>query len=165
MSTQTFDGRNDEKTPLVWGLLALAIGVFIVLQALGVVPTSSMNAPVWVGVLGGLVFVLGGLAIALQSVGGASAATGELPASAPGWMRVAQYIGVLLIFAAFAMIGSWIAFWPGERAFGMSLGGFEGASPALVGRAAFGFGAVITWLCFFGVLASGLRQLRARRGQ
>ena len=164
MSTQTFDGRDDEKTPLAWGLVALAIGVFIVLQALGVIPTSGMNAPAWVGVLSGLVFVLGGLAIMLQAVGGASAATGELPASAPGWMRATQYVGVLLVFAVFALIGSWVAFWPGERAFGMSLAGFEGAAPGLVGRAAFGFGAVITWLCFAGVIASGLRQLKARRG-
>ncbi len=157
------DDRSQDRTPLGWGLLSIAIGVFIVLQALGVVPTSSMNAPAWVGVLGGLVFVLGGGAVVIQAVGGAPASTGELPASAPGWMRVAQYLGVLIVFGAFALIGSWIAFGPGEREIAVSLGGSSGPAPALVGRAAFGFGAVITWLCFAGALVSGLRQLRDGR--
>ena len=165
MIAETLDRRSEEKTPLGWGLVAICFGVFIVLQAVGVVPTSGMNAPVWAGMLGGLVFLLGGAAIVIQAIGGASASTGELPASAPGWMRAAQYLFVLFVFGAFALIGSWIAFGPGERDIAVSLAGLAGPAPGLLGRAAFGFGAVICWLCFAGALASGLRQLgTARRG-
>lgn len=163
MIANTIENRTQEKTPLGWGVVAIALGVFIVLQALGVIPTDGMNGPVWVGALGGLVFVLGGAAIVIQALAGAPASTGELPPSAPSWMRAAQYLAVLFVFGAFALIGTWVAFGPGEREFAMSLGGASGPAPGLVGRAAFGFGAVICWLCFAGALASGLRQLRTAR--
>jgi len=162
MSTGTVDTRSQEKAPLWWGLIAIAIGVLIVLQALGVLTISEVHAPTWIGALGGLVFVLAGAAIVIQGLGGAPAATGELPASAPVWMRAAQYLLVLSVFIAFAMIASWIALGPGPREFGASLGGVDAPASGVIGRVAFGFGAVICWLCAAGVSVSGLRRLQGR---
>ena len=163
MSAPTIEPRSQEKTPLGWGLMAIALGVFIVLQALGVLSVSEARAPAWVGALGGLVFVLGGGAIVIQALGGAPASTGELPASAPPWMRAAQYLFVLFVFVAFALIGSWIAFGPGPREFGLSLGGVDAPASGVIGRVAFGFGAAIGWLCAAGVALAGLRRLQGDR--
>ncbi|MGH8836214.1 MAG: hypothetical protein ACRDWG_14635, partial [Actinomycetes bacterium] len=116
---------------------------------------KNLHAPLWIVLCAGLVFLLGGLAFGLNVVGGANPQTGELPKDAPRWVRVAQYMIVLAIFAAFATIGSWIAFGPGERA-------FSGTVPigSTGGRIVFGIGAVIVWLCTLAYAVSGARKLR-----
>jgi hypothetical protein len=145
------------------GVVVAAVGVFIVLQAVGVIPAGRMNAPRWVGVLAGLVFGLGGLAVILGAIGGAKP-NGDLPASAPLWIRVAVYLLGLTIFASFAIIGSWIAFGPGTRSFGTNVPFLQsGTANEIGGRIAFGFGAVLVWLCTLGYAFAGFRKLVKRR--
>ena len=68
----------------------------------------------WVVTLCGLCFLLGGLAVMIPAlVTGQVSHDGELPAGAPPWLRVMQYLFCLMIFASFAVIGSWVAFGPG----------------------------------------------------
>ena len=80
----------------------------------------------------------------LQSFGRANA-SGELPPDAPFWLRAAQYLIGVAMFAGFAMIGTWVAF-AGDAHY------FSGGIPFLglynisLARIAFGFGALICWL-------------------
>ena len=86
----------------------------------------------------GLAFFLAGVAIAIQTLGNANA-TGELPAEAPRWMRVVQYLIGFTIFC-FGAIASWVAFGPGERHFSETFVFGDAATNAAIGRTAFGVG-------------------------
>jgi hypothetical protein len=105
----------------------------------------------------GLAFALGGLGVILPRAAGVDAAGSELPAGAPRWLQVAQYLLGLTIFACFGAIGSWIAFGSGPRT-------FTGTVPvgAVGGRIAFGIGAVIIWLSLIAFAVSGARRLFGR---
>jgi hypothetical protein len=145
------------------GAIAAAIGLYFMLVGLGLLPVPggprNLHAPLWVVLLAGLVFFLGGAAVLLQSLGRANA-HGELPPDAPHWMRVVQYLMGVTIFASFALVGSWIAIGGEARQFSGSvpfLGG--GASMA---RIVFGIGAAICWLATIGVEVSGARKLLGR---
>jgi hypothetical protein len=152
-------------TTIGLGAIVAAIGFYIVLVGLGVLPPPGRaNTPMWVVMLAGLCFLLGGLGVLIPAaVTGEVRDDGELPAGAPYWLRVFQYLLVLALFAAFAMIGSFVAFGPGIRSFGISApfvstsGGSE-----MFGRIAFGVGAIITWLCLVLVAVSGWRKLVGR---
>lgn len=153
------------RTTIGLGAIVAAIGFYFVLVGVGVLPPpSEAKAPMWVVMLAGLCFLLGGLGVLLPAaVTGEVKNDGELPAGAPFWLRVFQYLLVLTLFAAFAMIGSFIAFGPGTRSFSVSVpfvsmsGGSE-----IFGRVAFGLGAIITWLCLILVAVSGWRKLVGR---
>jgi hypothetical protein len=142
-------------------LLMIGIGGFFSLVGLGVVPPpggpKNLHAPLWIVLCAGLAFLLGGLAFGLNTIGGANPETGELPKDAPRWIPIARHAIGVMIFASFATIGSWIAFGPGERAFG-------GTVPigSIGGRIVFGIGAIIVWLCTIAYAVSGARKLRGR---
>jgi hypothetical protein len=147
------------------GAIVTAVGFYFVLVGLNVLPPpSKANAPMWVVVLAGLCFLLGGLGVVLPAaVTGEVTNDGTLPAGAPFWLRVVQFMLVLMIFTCFAMIGSFVAFGPGTRSFSVSLpfGSTSGGSE-IFGRVAFGIGAIITWLCLILVAVSGWRKLVSR---
>jgi hypothetical protein len=122
----------------------------------------NLHGPLWIVFCAGLAFFLGGVAVLIQVLGRANA-NGELPAAAPTWLPIAQYLVGVVIFAAFAMIGSWIAFGPGARTFSGSFLFFDATTNAAIGRTAFGIGAILTWLATIAFAVSGARKLRARR--
>lgn len=160
--TETAAGR---QVNWPFGAAALAFGAFVMLAGAGVVPERVLgkaHAPGWVVVACGLAFFIAGAAILLQSAGGADA-NGRLAPTAPRWMAAAQYLLVLTILVVFAAIGSWVAFGPGERPISVNLGGLPlGRAPEYFGRAVFGLGAALLWLCVAVMTASGLRRLRNR---
>ena len=152
-------------TTIGLGAIVAAIGLYIVLVGLGALPPpGEANAPMWVVVLAGLCFLLGGLGVLIPAaVTGEVTSDGELPAGAPYWLRVFQYLLVLTIFAAFAMIGSFVAFGPGTRSFSVSVPFVSTSGDSeIFGRIAFGIGAIITWLCLVLVAVSGWRKLVGR---
>jgi hypothetical protein len=170
MASQAGRTGMDQKPPshrttIGLGAIFAAIGFFIVLVGFGVLPPpGKANAPMWVVMLAGLCFLLGGLGVLIPAaVTGEARSDGELPAGAPYWLRVFQYLLVLALFADFAMIGSFVAFGPGTRSFSVSVplvstsGGSE-----IFGRVAFGVGAIITWLCLILVAVGGWRKLTSR---
>ncbi len=130
------------------GALVMAVGLYFMLVGIGWLPipggSRSLHAPLWVVVMAGLVFFLGGLALLLQALGRANA-DGELPSDAPFWIRLAQYLIGVTIFASFALIATWIAFGGEARSFS---GGFSflGVANITFARLMFGFGALICWL-------------------
>lgn len=147
------------------GCIAAIAGAYFLLVGTGVLPVpggpKNLHGPLWIVLSAGLAFFLGGAAVILQVLGRANA-QGELPAQAPFWMRAAQYLIGVAIFASFGAIGSWIAFGPGERAFSGSFGFFDGNVGAAIGRTAFGIGAVIVWIATISFAVSGARKLFGR---
>ena len=159
------DQKPSRGTTIGLGAITAAIGFYIVLVGVGALPLpGEAHAPMWVVMLAGLSFLLGGLGVLLPAaVTGEVRNDGELPAGSPYWLRVFQYLLVLTLFAAFAMIGSFVAFGPGTRSFGVSAP-FVSTSEdnEIFGRVAFGAGAIITWLCLILVAVSGWRKLIGR---
>jgi hypothetical protein len=158
-------GRRKPATPkemIGWGLVCSAIGLYFILVGAGALPApggpKNLHAPLWVIAFCGLPFLLGGIALALQGFGKANE-QGELPADAPHWIRVVQYLIGVAIFASFAVVGSWIAIGGDARQFSGSFGGWSGGVGAGIGRTVFGLGAIIVWLCTIGFAVSGARKL------
>ena len=145
------------------GIAAAAAGAYFLLVGARVLPVpggpGNVNGPLWILLCAGLAFFLAGTAILLQAFGHAND-QGEFPADAPSWLRGMQYLIGVAIFASFGAIGSWIAFGPGERAFSGSFFFLSGEANALVGRAAFGIGAVIVWICTIVFAVLGAKAVR-----
>jgi hypothetical protein len=149
------------RTTLVYGLLAVAMGLFLLLMSVGVVPMRPRpgDGPLWVAAVAGLCFVLAGISVAVGAIHGVSE-TGELPKDTGWWMRLFYTVIGVTIVGALACIGSWVAVGPGPRAFGgpgMILLSQEAND--MTGRVIFGFGAVLTWLCAIAMAVSGARKL------
>lgn len=140
---------SQDRAPAWLAGLIAAMGVFVVLMAVDVIPIDpeSLHAPRWVPAVGGLVFVLGGL---LAAVG-------------PGRPLLKDLLAGLLILGM-AAIATWIAFGPGERRFsgGISVGpvGIRGGTGPSFGRIVFGVGAVLLWAMFAFATYRCAKQLR-----
>jgi amino acid transporter len=70
--------RRPEKLTIVLGFITAAMGLFYVVTASGIVvlgPEGPHQDPRWIGVLVGLIFLLGGAAVAMRGV---SAATNRI---------------------------------------------------------------------------------------
>ena len=154
------------RTLIACGALAAAAGGYVMLISIGVVPPpgeKNPHAPHWLVFCAGLAFVLAGVALGVRACAGGTPPAGcELPPDAPRWLHALQYLLVMAIIACFAAIGSFIAFAPGPRSFGISLPFLEMRGGAVIGRIAFGIGAVILWLCLIGFAVSGARRLIGR---
>ena len=160
------DPPPSRRTLIACGALAAAAGGYVILISLGVVPPpgeKNPHAPHWLVFCAGLAFVLAGVALAVRACAGDPRPGAELPPDAPRWLHATQYLLVMAIIACFAAIGSFIAFAPGPRSFGISLPFMEMRGGAVIGRIAFGIGAVILWLCLIGFAVSGARKLIGRR--
>ena len=142
------------------GIAAIAMGAMVILAVTGVLPGKGAQAPAWVVVCAGLVFVLAGGALVLRWLAGGETHDGELPKGSPVWLRAVYYLIGLICIGSLAAVGTWVAFGPGVRAFSMSIP-FLGQGPAneWVGRALFGVGAVLIWLFFILAARSYWRKL------
>jgi len=154
--------RPIDKTAIACGLLALGMGVFIVLSAFGMIPSRGSSGERWIGAIAGMAFVLGGLAALIQTCARATP-DGNLPSTAPSWVRVTLYLLSLAIVVSFGAIGTWVAFGPGERAFGISIPFLPAWLNEPVGRTAFGVGAVLIWIILIPIAVAGARRLRGTK--
>lgn len=143
-----------------WGAVMFGLGALIMLAAAGVLPSKGGDAPPWVVACAAATFVFAGGLLVLRSFMGGNMNDNELPRGVPLALRAIYYIAGLGIVAALATVGTWIAFGPGERAFSVSIP-FLGSGPGnpWVGRAAFGIGAVLTWLFFLVAAVAWWRKL------
>jgi hypothetical protein len=146
-------------------LVAVGFGFYIALVGLGVLrPPSGAHAPGPVIVAAGLAFLFAGCCLVVQWAGGASMRTGELPKAAPHWMGTIQKLLGLLAAASLATIGSWVAFWPGIRRFSTNVPLVDAMGwGETIGRAAFGFGAIIVWIYVIALVVRSVREFRAAR--
>lgn len=153
-----------QRQALVIGAVFAGLGLYLMAISAGLMPMpggrGNLHGPLWVGVLAGFVFFLGGAAAVMQACGGADA-QGELPATAPAWMRVAQRLVVLVVLACCATLGTWVALF-GEAA--QLSGSFAGLPlGAVVARIGFGFGALLAWTATIAVALSSVRTFVAPR--
>ncbi|HEX4158255.1 MAG TPA: hypothetical protein VHY79_07245 [Rhizomicrobium sp.] len=158
------------------GLVGLAVGALPFLTLMGVLPagrSSPDEAPQWIGILFGLMFFFAGITTIIRSFTGGDA-NGDLPATAPPVLRIANYALGIVIVAGLATLLSWVAFGPGERHFIVSAGVFTGGTGAgftertgaggdLLGRIAFGFGAVLGWFMLGMMVVLMMRRWRSRQ--
>jgi hypothetical protein len=128
------------------------------------------DAPAWIAGAIGLAFFLAGVVAILRGFAGASDSTGDLPENAPRPLRAANDLLVMPIPILLAAIFTWIAFGPGERHFSVAAGGGGGAIAMghsaggdIMGRIAFGFGAVLGWIIVGFMLRTLARRWSARR--
>ena len=149
---------------LLIGAVFAGIGLYLMAISAGLLPMpggrASLHGPLWVGVMAGFVFFLGGAAAIMQAFGHANA-QGELPAGAPHWMRVAQRLVVIVVFACCASLGTWVALFGEAGQFGGSFGGLP--LGVIVARVGFGFGAVIAWTATIAVALASVRTMMGAR--
>jgi hypothetical protein len=152
------------RTTFLIGLAAVAVGLYLLLTGLGVLPKPrGPSGALCVATVAGIAFLFAGISIAFGAVHGVSA-KGELPKDAGWWSRLLYYVLGLVACGSLAVIGSWVAFGPGLRQFGGT--GMFLLSPEsnnLIGRIVFGIGALLTWLVTIAMAVRGARQLFARK--
>lgn len=143
------------------GVAAAAAGLYFMLVGLDILPVpggrANLHGPLWLALLIGLAFFLAGVAAFIQGMGHANA-TGDLPADAPLWMRATQYLIGVVLFAAFATLGTWVAFAGEARYFSGGIP-FLGALNVSIARLMFGFGALVCWLSAIAYAVAGVRKL------
>ena len=104
-------------------------GLYFMLVGVGLLPMpggpKNLHAPLWVLLLVGLTFFLAGASMLIQVAGQANE-DGECHRAHRFGCASMQYLMGVAIFAAFAMIGSWIGFGAGPREFS---GGLPFVSP------------------------------------
>lgn len=148
------------------GLVAGGTGLAFLLMSFGILPLpggpKSLHGPLWLLTCAGLVFGLAGVAVLIRAFAGANDAHGELPDGAPRWLRLFYAMLGPVIVASLAMIGSWIAFGAGEREITVSAPFISGPANEWIGRAAFGIGAVVTWMMALLMTRSVLRKIFRR---
>ena len=156
---------ESKSTTIGVGAIAIAFGGYFILVSFGLLPPpdgKNPHDPLWVAFGAGLAFLLGGIAVVTRAFAGDVPADGELPPTAPRWIRATQYVVGLAVLVCLAAIGTWIAFGPGSRAFSASGPFFGGSIGEAIGRTVFGIGAVATWLALLAVATRAARKLLGR---
>jgi hypothetical protein len=153
------------KDRILSGLFAAGMGGFILLMSFGIRPIElgPGEGPLWLMSVVGAMVLLVGIAVAVGAMQGASS-SGELPQTANGSLRLFYYVAGLLAVGGLAILGSWVALGPGERAIS---GPFRFLlsrhANEIVGRTVFGFGAILTWWCLVAFVVAAARKLFARK--
>jgi hypothetical protein len=158
-------GRSPDKTTIACGLLTVGLGLFIGLSAFGIIPGGkAAGSERWVGLIVGLAFACGGIAVTLQTATGATpgGAGASEPPGTPKWVRPTLTLLSLAIVASLAAIASWVAFGPGTRAFSGPIPFLPGWLNESLGRAVFGFGAILAWIMLIVMAVTEMRRSRAR---
>ena len=106
--------------------------------------------------------MLAGVAAFIQAVGHANA-TGDLPADAPRWMRVVQYLDRRRAVRVVRRDGHVGRLSGDSKQFSGGLPFLGAAINVAFARTMFGFGALICWLGTIAVAVSGARKLCRRR--
>lgn len=151
-----------------WTLWAIGIacaggGFYLALVGLGLFsPPSHINGPNWLGSAAGLVFFAAGLSLLMRAWQHVPDQQPNLPDNAPTIAVAIQWLATLTIIVALASIGTWIAFGPGPRQFATSLPVW-GSLAEMIGRAMFGFGAIITWLMAALMAYAGVMKMLGKK--
>jgi hypothetical protein len=155
--------RRHDWRLLIIGTILAGGGFYFVLVGLGLTPApSKLHGPNWLALATGLVFFATGLSVLVRGWLAVPDNQPNLPADAPVAFVAIQWLAALTVIAGLASIGTWIAFGAGARHFSLSLP-FVSPLAEGVGRAAFGIGAIITWLMAAGVAYAGLNKIFGKK--
>jgi hypothetical protein len=150
--------QSSATSTVVYGLLAAAMGLLYMLYALGILGSqrrSDSGDPHWLGFVFGLIFLLGGTAVVIQTItkrAGSSAETG--PAAMPPSLDLLRHVMAFVIVGLLGVVASWVAFGSGQRHFAGS-GAIFGETG---GRILFGVGAALVWAVLLAVSISAVRS-------
>ncbi len=151
------------RETIVIGAIAAAVGLYFVLVSVGVLPEPGKRAPgapSWIVFCAGLAFLLGGLSVLVRGVTGTPDSQTELSPATPVWAHALYHLVGIAIGVSFAAVGTWIAFGGGPRQFSFSMSFFETRNAGeMIGRTAFGIGALICWLYVAALTARAARKL------
>jgi hypothetical protein len=158
----------DQRYPTPWetiglGVFAAAVGFYLVLAALSLLPSpGGPDRPMWLVLAVGFCLLLSGLwrlipALVMDEL----RAQGRASTNMPQRLHVAQYVFALAVLMCCAMVGGWIVLGPGAHG---SLPFSSSDSFDVLGRVIFAIGAVVIWLGLIAVAISGWRR-RAGRGK
>jgi len=154
--------HTHDRALLAIGAVCAGGGVYFMLAGFGLVPPpSKINGPQWLGACIGLVLLAGGVSVLVRGWLNVPD-TQDLPQDAPRVLVALQWLAVVAACAGLATAGTWVAFGDGPRQFvlpiplGHSLG-------ETIGRAAFGFGALLAWLITLAFAHAGAKKIFGRR--
>ena len=151
-----------DRSLLTIGAVCAAGGLYFVLVGFGLAPPPSrINGPLWLAICVGLVFLAGGVMVAVRGWL-AVPDSADLPADAPRALIAAQWIAVVAACASLAVAATWVAFGDGERQFVLPLPVY-GSLGEFIGRAAFGFGALFTWLITAAFARAGAKRVFGKK--
>jgi len=141
---------SGDKSTIACGLLAASMGLFYLALSLGAIhvggrpPTQESTI---VGFSVGLAFLAGGLAVVIQTIEGVTAgADGSFSPGTSAWVRWSLHGLALIVTVCLAAIGLWVAFGPGPRQFSTNIPFISARISETLGRAVFGFGAILICL-------------------
>lgn len=138
-------------------VIVMLMGAVLILMAMDIITVdeSRFNAPRWVAGLAGMVFFAGGAVVGLQDP------SMEMYFETK-WYKFLHSSLITVILTVFIIVGNWIPFGPGARAFSGALGvggvSVSGGSSELSGRIFFGIGAVIMDLAFLAIAIKAIRD-------
>ena len=154
--------RSHDRQLLIIGTVCAAGGVYFVLVGCGLAPPpSKLNGPLWLATCIGLVFLAGGVMVLVRGWLGVADAQ-DMPQDAPRALIALQWIALVACCAGLASAGTWVAFGEGTRHFIMPLP-IWGSLAEYIGRAAFGFGAIISWIITAAFAHRGARQVFGKK--
>jgi hypothetical protein len=142
----------------------IASGVVPILVGLGVMRPSGDLPPAWVAVAAGLVFMCGGLAVAVDyGIAHGIGPDGDFPPDTPFAIRLANFLLGSAIVGLLTGIFGWVAFGPGPRTFSSTLSlpflPLHRQSGEMSGRIAFGAATLLLAPMFVACGVSGVRRL------
>ena len=149
-----------DKTAIACGLLALAMGLFIVLSAFGIIPSrGSTDGERWIGVIAGMASFLADLPWSFKLARGQRRAVTCLLPRRFGSAR--RFVCCRWPSSCrWGAIGTWVAFGPGERKFSSSIPFLPAWLNEPIGRTVFGTGAILIWIILIVMAVVGARRLR-----
>jgi hypothetical protein len=149
---------------LVIGFAFAGGGLYFALVGFGLAAAPGrINGPNWLALAVGLVFFAAGASVLVRAWLRVPDNKPNLPNDAPAFALAVQWLAALTVIAGLASIGTWIAFGAGDRSFDFSTPFVAGPLAETIGRAAFGFGAVITWLMAAAVAYTGVKKILGKK--
>lgn len=134
------------------GLISTLAGLFIILRATNIIQAGDVYAPLWLLGVCGFIFLFLGIFAFYYAIRNWSKP--DYIQKQPADFSIGPWILGVVIVTCFGIIGTWIAFGPGERKFE---GGITGGE--IEGRIAFGVGAVIVAIIAVWMWIWGIRQI------
>src|SRR5260370_40520405 len=87
---------SSAKSTIACALAAVAIGLFYILYSAGIFGPAARHGndgPSWLGFVFGLIFLLGGMAVVIQTVAtGGDTSGSDLPATTPPGLRLIHHV-------------------------------------------------------------------------